>query len=329
MNKLLQSYYSFHAFYRAKILKQKTPLIVFWNLTDQSNAQKPCYAMPPRQEKELSASEAIDVVDRLHKANVRQVILTGGDPMVRFDIGSIIDQLREKNISVLVETHGFFADRKVEILKVTDLVILPLDGPEEIHDRLRYPGSYQEVLRAAKVCDKNSVPFVFRCTLTSENVDLISVPLEIARHFNRRVYFEPIPPILPGTKTPHPLMFSSDRMKMAMVRLKKMKKSQYPNIGNSESSLTHLYHWPELRSRSCDAGWISAYIDLNGDCKPCRYVSARHTSNVLRDGFIEAFNKLTVTHCSDCWQFFPLELHEKMRLSFKNIPSLLFVPGPY
>lgn len=319
-------YQSFRAVYRAKILKKKTPLIVSWYLTDRSNAEKPCYGFPPRQEKELTSSESIEVIDQIQRAGVKRVILTGGDPLFRFDIGSIVDQLHEKGISIFMEIHGFNAERKIEILRLISRVTLPLDGPEHIHDELRYPGSYQEVLRIARLLQENNIPFVFLCTLTALNVDLVSVALEIAQHFKTGLYLQPVPPILPGTKKAHPMLFAADRMKYAMVHLRRLKKAQYPNILNSENSLTHLYHWPESIRTYCESGWISAHIDLNGDLLHCAYTRPPVVNNILKDGFLNSFQKLSPIHCNNCWEAYRYDLHVNMKWSYRAINALLADP---
>lgn len=323
MKKLSRLYLSFRALYRIKLLKQRTPLIITWYLTDHSNNDKPCYRYAPRTEQELTSAEAIDVVDQLGKAGVQRVILTGGDPLSRFDFGGIMDHLQERNISIFVETYGSFVERKIEILKLADRVILPLDGPEPIHDELRYQGSYQEVLRAANILDKTRIPFVFMCTLTSKNVNLVDVPLEIASHYKVGVYFQPVPPILPGSKTAHSLIFSSDRMKQAMIRLKRMKKSQYPNILNTEEALNHFYHYPESSLVHCESRWICAHIDLNGDLLHCNFTRPGYVYNVVKSGFLTAFNNLPPISCTDCWQAYRFNLHGFSHLSIKNIFRLL------
>ena len=95
MKKLHRAYQSFRALCRAKFLKQKTPLVITWYLTDHSHADKPCYQFPQKNENELTSSEAIGLIDQFAKAGVQRVILTGGDPLFRFDFGGIIDQLAE------------------------------------------------------------------------------------------------------------------------------------------------------------------------------------------------------------------------------------------
>jgi MoaA/NifB/PqqE/SkfB family radical SAM enzyme len=328
MNDIHQLYHSFRALYRARVLKKKTPLIISWSITDQSAAGKPCYDFLAREDKELSSDEAIDVVDQLAKAGVKRVILTGGDPLMRFDFGSIIDQLREKNISVFVETYGSLVERKIEFLRQADQVCLPLDGPEPVQDALRYAGSYQEVMQAAKALQDNGVYFMFKTMLTSKNIDVLDVPLEIARHFNTGVYFQPIPPILPGAKTAHPLMFSSDRMKHAMIRLIRHRETQYRNILNTLEALRHFYHWPESTTMHCDSAWISAHIDIDGAVMPCPYVRQIPANQVLRDGFAKAFDSLKPTTCQDCWHSLRYELHAQSLFSVKNIASLLRTPNP-
>src|SRR5690606_14681143 len=65
------------------------PPVVIWNLLRRCNLTcKHCYATSADSEfrDELDTAEALKVIDDLHEAGVRVLILSGGEPLLREDI---------------------------------------------------------------------------------------------------------------------------------------------------------------------------------------------------------------------------------------------------
>ena len=65
------------------------PPVVIWNLLRRCNLTcKHCYATSADSEfrDELDTAEALKVIDDLHEAGVRVLILSGGEPLLRDDI---------------------------------------------------------------------------------------------------------------------------------------------------------------------------------------------------------------------------------------------------
>ena len=57
--------------------------------------------------------------------------------MLREDIGAIIDYCKKKALHITINSNGFVLKEKLLSLKNADLVIMSLDGPEEVHDSIR------------------------------------------------------------------------------------------------------------------------------------------------------------------------------------------------
>src|SRR5271163_4868230 len=66
---------------------------------------------------------------------VRQVVLTGGEPLMHGDLENLCGFFRELNVRLTLLTTGLLLQRRAETVAACfDEVIVSLDGPEAIHD---------------------------------------------------------------------------------------------------------------------------------------------------------------------------------------------------
>jgi MoaA/NifB/PqqE/SkfB family radical SAM enzyme len=71
------------------------------------------------QEKILTFSQAKQVFDKIASYNVRDLILTGGDPFLREDIFNILQYAKKSGIeNVAITTNGFLLDNKDVVRKI-------------------------------------------------------------------------------------------------------------------------------------------------------------------------------------------------------------------
>lgn len=122
----------------------RTPLVM-WELTRACSAgctQCPKGASGHRSPLELSTYEAYKTIDQIASLRPRELILTGGDPLERDDLGQLVDYARRRGFPPSVAISGTWrltegAVRKLAHAGVSKL-ILPLDAshPEQ-HERVR------------------------------------------------------------------------------------------------------------------------------------------------------------------------------------------------
>lgn len=126
------------------------------------------------------------LVDRVLEAAARvygckHVALTGGEPILHPRFAEVVDAVVRHGATwhVVTSGNGFEgllalveADpRRREALRMIDL---SLDGPRaEVHDAIRGPGSFRQVMAAAAKCQAGHVPFSFQTTLNAINVGTI------------------------------------------------------------------------------------------------------------------------------------------------------------
>lgn len=81
----------------------------------------------------------------IEKLGVQRVVLSGGEPLMHSDLFRLCGFLRNRGIRVTILTTGLLLKRNAEkLIDFVDDVIVSLDGPPEIHDRIRrLPGAFE------------------------------------------------------------------------------------------------------------------------------------------------------------------------------------------
>lgn len=162
-----------------------------WNVTDQCNFSCIYCSTPNKhvQNPEELTLEEIDkcLIPSLKAANVWDVILLGGEPMVRQDIMEIIRLLRENYLGVILVTNGSMLTlencRKLVDLKL-NRIHLSLDSHlPEINEKTRIrrgaKDTYTRQLAAIKFFNQNSeIPLLINTVVNSFNYPYIPDFLE-------------------------------------------------------------------------------------------------------------------------------------------------------
>src|SRR4051794_22202224 len=74
----------------------------------------------------------------LKQLSVRQVVLTGGEPLLHNDLAALCDFFRDRQIHLTLPTTGLLLQKRAEeVAALFDDIIASLDGPPQIHDSIR------------------------------------------------------------------------------------------------------------------------------------------------------------------------------------------------
>ena len=162
--------------------------VVIWNLLRRCNLTcKHCYATSADSEfrNELDTTEALGVIDQLHEAGVRVLILSGGEPLLRDDIFQLADYARDKGFYVALSTNGTLIDEQnIERIAAADFdyVGISIDGLEAVHDEWRQlKGSFAASMHAIDLCRQRDIRVGLRTTLTQNNYPQLPALLELMR----------------------------------------------------------------------------------------------------------------------------------------------------
>ncbi len=168
------------------------PHVVAWNLTRRCNLScAHCYiAAGPEVATagELGTDEVLRISDEILALNPSPMfILSGGEPLLRDDLGIIARHASERGATVVVGTNGtLLDDRRIDELMnagVTGVAVSVDSRRAAYHDRFRRgEGALEDTLAAVERLAAHGLDFVVQTTLTRGNRDELAELVEWAAH---------------------------------------------------------------------------------------------------------------------------------------------------
>ena len=309
---------------KARIFNTKTPLFISWVLTNRCNYSCPYCHSHGHEAEELTTQQALGFVERLARMGTKGVTLTGGEPLIREDLGRIVDRCVAQDIAVVLNSNGSMVVERIADIRNVRTVMLSLDGPEKIHDSIRGKGSFATVMGAVDCVKARGIKVCIGTTLSSLNLSSLDVIFKIARKNRLQVYFQPAEEYQLRHNELNSIVPSSDEYKRAIVAIMLEKKNNR-FIGNSLSGLRYLYCWPEHhRPLKCYGGILFVRIDANGDVKICGKPRGSFVlGNILRNDFYDIFNYATPVVCEACWSASRVEFNKAMAFDLEAVLSML------
>lgn len=120
-------------------------------------SQQCTYCWGPQGIAEVDTDAAFAIISKIAAGGSRRIVFTGGDPLQRGDIGSLIRHAARADLEVAVSTTGdllttsFLDAHGADI----DLISLPLDGSTEaVSLRTKEPGHFVAVMAALDVLER-------------------------------------------------------------------------------------------------------------------------------------------------------------------------------
>lgn len=286
------------------------PLFVIVALTNRCVSHCRYCSIPDRRQREMTTDEIKSLIDQIVDMGTQRLGLWGGEPLVRDDIGEIVDYAVEKGLYVTVDSNGYLIPHKIDQLKNLQHLLLSIDGPEEANDANREKGGFRKVMKAIEVASKKNINLWTITVLTKNNIDEKSLDflLDIADEYNFTTSFQ----LLHHSKNfgdSTTLRPTPEEYNNALRYLMK-KKSEGRRIGTSYAAFRHLIDWPDhskyilpdrKRGWKCWAGKFYANVDADGSVYPCSLLVEKVPSkNFLEVGFKEAFESLQEPPCQIC-----------------------------
>ncbi|MBB5338674.1 radical SAM protein [Tunturiibacter gelidoferens] len=230
----------------------------------------------------------------LQNLGVRQVVLTGGEPLLHNDLAALCTFFRDQGIRITLLTTGLLLFKRAnEVANLFDDIIISLDGPRQVHDNIRKVGGafdfidkgiaavrqynpylpitcrttvqkanhnhLRETVNAAKAMGLNSISFL-AADLTSEA-------------FNR--------PLVWPIERQNQIGLSADEITVLEVEIEHLILEYRVDfdqrfIVESAAKLRKISrrfreHLGQLSPKApvCNAPWVSAVLEIDGAVRPC------------------------------------------------------------
>jgi len=280
---------------KVTLFGRRIPLAVRFQLTNRCDHRCLYCNVWNTKSNELSIAEVFSLLDQLKKMGTKTISFSGGEPLLREDIGKIIDYCKNLGISPSINSRGALIEKKIKELRNLDQVKVSIDGPEEIHDFLaQKKGAYQQSIKTVEMVLGHGIQVILTTTITKYNLDHLEFVLALAEKYNLLTAFQPLKHLARGVKNMDNLYPEEEKYKKVIEKLILLKKSGNKHMRNSLIGLKHIWHWPNYNRRlPCSAGKIFCIIETNGDLYPCdRIRYPAELPNCAKLGFRKAFKLL-------------------------------------
>ncbi len=179
------------------------------HLTEKCNLRcKHCYQQGDRRD-EMSLPEISSVIDEIsdmlnewketyHLAFASSFNVTGGEPFLRRDFFTILDELRCKGFDAFILSNGTLIGRdQAATLAGLDVkgVQVSIEGPEHIHDSIRGAGSFSSSVKGIRNLLEAGIPVTLNTTLSEMNAACFMDVIDLASSLGvQRVGFSRLVP---------------------------------------------------------------------------------------------------------------------------------------
>lgn len=249
------------------------------------------------------------------------VCITGGEPTMYPEIARLIASVKRHGMTCVMTTNGTMLASRAEALveNPPDVIILSIDGPREMHDRVRMvEGTFDRAMKGVETLHRlkrergRKAPYlIVNAAITGRNYEGTRRMIEVARQFgafalnfqhfwfmtremvaahNAR-YGDCFPldfAHLGGTDT---IGVDTERLWEVIEQVKREDHGLpilfYPDL--DRDAMRTYYAEPEQFTHQAvpSCAWISTDILPNGDVSPCFDMVV---GNVMRQPFMEAWN---------------------------------------
>lgn len=160
--------------------------VVIWNLTRTCNLKcRHCYTTSADVPfpGELSHEQAMGVLEDLKGFGIPALILSGGEPLSRFDFFPLAERAKELGFRHLsLSTNGTRIAENIE--RIADLgfdyVGISLDGIGQMNDWFRgVDGAFDAALAGVRACKAKGVKVGLRYTITADNAHMLPAMMDL------------------------------------------------------------------------------------------------------------------------------------------------------
>jgi MoaA/NifB/PqqE/SkfB family radical SAM enzyme len=238
--------------------------------------------------REITAAELGRHLADIERLGVEWAVFTGGEPLMHSDLFRLSAMLRGRGIRTTILSTGLLLERHAaRIAEGADEVIVSLDGPAGIHDEIRrVPGAFDSLAKGVRAvhCLAPQFPISARCTVQAHNAAHLRATVRAAREMGL-FSLSFLAADLHSTAFNRPAEWPAERQSSVAPDLAELDGemealiAEFPADGfilEAPEKLRRIVahfraHYglePHIAPR-CNAPWVSAVVESNGDVRPC------------------------------------------------------------
>jgi Fe-coproporphyrin III synthase len=247
-----------------------------------------------RDAKEITPALLETQLASFRKLGVRWVVLSGGEPQRNPQVCTLARMLRDIGIQVTLLTAGTLLSSEAELLTtVVDDVIVSLDGPPAVHNRIRGIARGFELLMKGVQdlrCFRPDIVIRARCTVQRENHASLRATVQSAKDLGlNSISFLAVDAVSDAFNHPEGwAQPSADSVTLDSQQIEALEKEMEDLIHEYAAELKagFVVETPEKLRRIvrqfrvylgqvqpvapyCNAPWVSAVVSAEGEVRPC------------------------------------------------------------
>jgi MoaA/NifB/PqqE/SkfB family radical SAM enzyme len=270
------------------------------------------WSMSPMAYKDLSTVEVYDLLSQAYQCGMRGYYLFGGEPLVRRDIGSIIECAKHQGFVTTINTNGSLLQQKASTLaEHLDFAFIFLDYPNEYHDYIRgRRGSFQEVLKGIRLLlEAGHTKVTLVTTISKLNLHQIEAMAQFAQQLGVGLSYNTVEPT--WTATYHGRATSvvdnygldEAELRYFYAKLLELKHRGYPLMESEWVLRDYAIQKPWV----CHFPKVFVYVSPDGFIFPCTHTFDHPLVDLRDTSFTEYFasgiyrdHVKKAEHCNEC-----------------------------
>lgn len=165
-------------------LRLSSPLSVCFQVTRKCNLNcKYCLSSSGKNaEYGLTTEEVKKIINDLGTIGVNRLDFTGGEPLMRKDLGELIECAKKNHINTIVTTNTLLLNKEnIEVLKKADLVQISIDGPEEVHNEQRQGNVFKKTIENIKLLKEHQVKIRLNSFIYNSNKEYVDYLMDLSK----------------------------------------------------------------------------------------------------------------------------------------------------
>jgi len=250
------------------------------------------WQMSNRINDDLSTESVFSLLDEAYDSGMRGYYLFGGEPLIRKDIGRVVDYAKNKGFLTTMNTNASLLAAKAEDLRNLDFIFVSLDYFNEYHDFIRgRNGSFGEVIKGIeRIREVGGTRVTLVATISTLNLDAIEPMAKLARDLQVGISYNSVEPTVQSSfeegRTESPVQdygLNKEQLRAFYRSLLRLKLEGYPLM---ETEYV-LKHFTEGKSWTCQFPKMFVYVSADKKIFSCTY---DHTYDLKKGSFADYFS---------------------------------------
>ena len=284
---------------KAHILKERVPLNVSYFITNKCDLRCSYCTIPETRghHAQMTTAQTTDMLDAFHRLGMVKFSCSGGEPLLRPDLGEVMDHAASLGAVTSITTNARLLKKRAPTLKSIHTILVSLDGTPEFQKGTK-TNEVEEILEGIDAVKTNGSRVWLSTVLLEGSFDQLDYLISVCRERGLKLLLQPFDNALIERQA-----FDRALDSRSLLDIFAYAFDEAPEIiANTPDYVDMIRDDLWLTPDMCLAGQRTCFIDSNGDVFPCLPILLQSvkTGNGLRDGWKEAFEGASMEGCYPC-----------------------------